>query len=436
MKQYHICRVFNEKRRFTPDELQYHVNLGRKTFLIYLPRDVEMQEIFVAADHFLKYDIALCIHDLTFLHATNDINVGRNLQKIFILLQRGVKVESLSYHFGSLYGFGREISEMSVEEHVRLRIDPKNEKERFLCAAYDRSLYKDGIDTLFEYMFNISQFCYQHKIKLLIKNLALDYIYVTKKYTDHFRTMGYVREDGAGQSSELGLIPKIIEKGEFPRASKEMRLIAETFDIGIALDMEHLLFQTILSRHYNVENEAFMKQWNVQLTAEEEKMLIKYGFTVKAGVPIIYERPLDFIDEVLALKGNVFIAHLAGSVGPVFLDKPDVSRDMMTDDALLGILEPSDVPYARRGKAQLPAYEGIVDARHTSGDGDLSYTRLFKHPRSIEVWKEMFVEMFSASLVSLKEIEVARVVTKMKEYNENATAMFQMFKFLADKFID
>ncbi|MBI4979742.1 MAG: hypothetical protein HZC28_19850 [Spirochaetes bacterium] len=440
MKQYHICRVFDERHRFVSDELMYHLNLGRKTFLIHLPRDLALDEILLAADFFLRYDVSLCIHDLTFLHATNDINIGRNLQRIFMLIQKGVKVESLSYHFGSLYGFGREISELSVDEHIRLRLAPENDAERFLCAAYDRSLYKDGIDTLFEYMFNISQFAYQHKIQLLIKNLALDYIYITQKYTDKFSELGYTAEEGAGKKGELGLIPKIIEKGEFPRSAKEMILIADTFDVNIALDLEHLLFQTILSRKYNVENKEFMKKWDIKLTKEEEKMLVKYGFTVKIGTPIIYERPLDFVDEIIALKKYIHIAHLAGSVGPVFLDKPDLTREMLTDDALLGTLGKADIPFARRGKSQLPIYEGIVDTLYhppgPDGESAISYTKLFHNQKALDVWKDMFIETFTTQMVTLKEVGVTRVVTKMKDYNENATSMFQLFNFLMKKYIE
>lgn len=442
MRQYHICALFDSDGTFDPDEISYHILKGRKNFLIFLRWNVTNDEVFRAADFLAEHKVNICIHDNTFLIEENDISIGRNLQKIFILLDKGVNVEGLSYHLGSIYGFGRNISQLLIEDHIRLRLNEKSEGERFMCAGYPIFMYLDGRKMLFEYLANISDFAEKYNLKVLIKNLCLDYLLVTDYHKEYFMNMGYTNVEHYHRYSEedLGYIPKLLEKGEFPRTAKEMKHIAETFNVKLALDLEHLLFQTLLSQKFNIHNDEFMRRWDITLTDEDEESLEDHGFMIRPGVPLIYERPLDLVDEIVSLRDHIFIAHLSGSVGPVFLDKENLTREDITLDVLLGIVDEKDIPHTRRGKAQLSSLGGIIDAKYDAefeheDRTQIAYTKLFEHDASLAVWKEMFMETFTNQVVCLKEIGVDRVVQKMRRYNEKATSTFEIFSFLVDKFL-
>lgn len=444
MTLYHTAQIFTPQGDFFSDEIESHIVKGRKNFLLYLPRETTKGSIEKCAKYLSSKKINICIHDLTYLHEENDVIIGRNLQKILTLIEKGVRVESLSYHFGSLYGYGRDVVDAVTSDHLRLDVKPQLENKRFFCSVFDRSIYKESIDTRLEYLFNIAEFARQNNLKLLIKNLSLDYTYVGKQYADVFSRMGYngfyPHEEG-----DLGIIALLVEKGEFPRSAKEMLLIVEMLNIEISLDLEHLLFQSLMSNFFNAENETFLKEWNIQLNKSDEKMLYKYGFTVKIGAPLIYEKPVDIVDEILSLKDKIFIAHISGSVAPVFLDKEGITKEDLDTASLIGILPKDKRRYARLGREQIPVYGGITESTFTEEKEEeasedeyiirQNCDKLFKNEDSVRCWNEMFVEIYTLQIASLKKIGVKRVVQKVKGYNEHANATFQMFSTLASKML-
>ncbi|MFC1504406.1 hypothetical protein ACFL6D_03215 [Spirochaetota bacterium] len=417
MQQYYQLKLFNNENRFFKDDIERMLVRGRKEFFVFFPKFVEIEEIEKAGNYLAtKSDIKICIHDLTLLNVENEIPLGRNLSFFYMLIEAGVIIESISYHFGSLFGFGARCHEIVIDFLNRLQLKKSQEKERYFSAMFDRATYREFIDSSLIYLFNINQIAQEHNIKMLVKNLSLEYIISTVKNEEIFTKKGYKLNK---INDQLSIVPLLLEKGDFPRYAKEMLSIAEDYDVGISLDMEYLRYQVLLSRRYNVQNERMMRQWEMELSERDKKMLAHYGFTVQIGKPVFYEKPLDLYEQIFFLKDIVYIAHLSGSIGPVFLDKNSFELNEINDDMLLGILHDEDIPFSTIGKHQLSTFDGYDDD---------NFKRNFKYEASHKIWEKIFRRQFIEDIYLLKEIGCERIVQKMKKFSERAVETFNMFK--------
>ena len=187
--------------------------------------------------------------------------------------------------------------------------------------------------------------------------------------------------------------------------------------------MEYLRYQILLSRRYNVQNEQMMRLWERELSDKDKKILEHYGFTVQIGKPVFYEKALDLYEQIFYLKDIVYISHLSGSIGPVFVDKKFLEISEVNDDMLLGILHDEDIPHATLGKQQLSTFDGYHDD---------NLTRNFKYEASQKIWEKIFRRQFLEDIYLLKEIGCDRVVQKMKNFSEKAVETFNMFNNVVD----
>ena len=425
IKQYFQTELFNSQGRFVQKDIQFMLEKNRRDFFIFFPRNVHMEEIDKAA-HFLEQyeNINICVHDLTLLNPENEIQLGRNISFYYMLIQTGVNIESISYHFGSLFGFGAKSNEIVIDFHNKIRLSAPQEKERFFAAIFDRASYREFMDSSLIYLLNINEIAKKQNIKLLVKNLSLEYILVNAQNRSIFDKKNYRLEK---VSNELALAPVLLEKGDFPRYAKELLNITEDYGVQVALDMEYLRNQVILSRRYNIKNEKMMRMWEMELSEKDKKMLDHYGFTVQIGKPVFYEKALDLYEQVFYLKDIVYISHLSGSIGPVFLDKKFIDVKDVTDEMLLGILPDEDIPYATIGKKQLSTFDGYHDD---------NYTRNFKYEASQKIWEKIFKRQFLEDIYLLKEIGCERIVQKMKQFSERAVDTFNMFNNIVNMDID
>ncbi|MBN8215291.1 MAG: hypothetical protein J0L75_01555 [Spirochaetes bacterium] len=421
MRQYYQVAAFDDRGGFFPRDLERMVELGRRNFFIFFPRVCRLEEISSFAAWLSNHvEVRFCVHDKNLLHPDNEYTLGRNLAFYVLLNRHAPHVESVSYHFGSLYGFGVSRHSSVIQDLAERPLEAAQERERFFCATYDFHTYLQFMRQGFELLHPMSAIARDAGIRLLVKNLCLDYILLDKKTEAPFIQKGYPLEAVGGGAS---FIPGLLEKGDFPRYTRELTEICREHDVGLSLDMEYFRNLVLLSRKFNVKNEALMRLWKIELNHEHRESLETHGFLVEPGKPVFYERELDLYDQILDLSKKVDIAHLSGSIGPCFVDKEDLKPDDVTPDLLLGLVGAEDIPRLVPGKKQLSAIDGYDDKARR---------RNFTHDASQKIWQDQFKRQFSEDIFLLKEIGCDRVVQKMKDFSEKAARTFEMFNILTD----
>jgi hypothetical protein len=164
----------------------------------------------------------------------------------------------------------------------------------------------------------------------------------------------------------------------------------------------------------------------MNISASERKFLDTYGFIIKKNKPLFYDKEVDIYDQIFVLDNKVEIAHLSGSIGPVFVDKKMLQRDEITNDVLIGLLE-KDQKFAVVGRHQLSAFEGYNEKQNENN---------FKYQASQKIWQDIFKKQFLEDIYLLKEIHCERIVQKMKNFSEQAAQTFHLFENLTEMDIE
>jgi len=389
---------------------------GRKHFFVFFPRVNKLEEIVKLIDFLSSYSgVHFCLHDKTLLHKENEALLGRNLTFYYMLVKSGIKIENISFHIGSLFGFGTSSREHVYKNITDQKLNPEIENERFFLGFFSSREYNTYINSAMSYINNIKQIAEGKNIKILIKNLCLDYAFFNRNYFNYFTNRGYKLEK---INKNLATIPMLVEMGDFPRHVKEMVKLKKQYGIGISLDMEFLRYLLLISRKYNIKNKKAMQQWNIKLNSRHKKMLAENGFLIEKGKPVFYEKELDIYEQIFYLQDIVEIAHLSGSIGPVFLDKKNLTKDKITTDLLLGLMNKKDLKNALKGKFQLASFDGYDDVAGKNN---------FENKAAYNLWHEIFQRQYLEDIYLLKEIGCHRIVQKMKAVSENAVKTFKMF---------
>lgn len=421
MRQYYQVACFDDRGVFEPRDLDRMLELGRTHFFIFFPRSCRLEEV----SRFTKYletrpEIRFCVHDKNLVHPDNEYTLGRNLAFYVLVNRRHPHIENVSYHFGSLYGFGLTRQTAILQELLTQPLVREQEKERFLRATFDFPTVLQFVEQGLALLHPMAVVAREVGIRLLVKNLCLDYILLDKSLQETFLPKGYPAEN---LPSGAAMIPALVEKGDFPRYTRELTALCRDHDLGLALDLEYFRNLVLLSQKYNVKNEAALHAWKIDLTHEHRESLDTHGYLVEPGKPVFYAQALDIYDQILELTGKVDIAHLSGSIGPCFVDRADLTAAEVTPDLLLGLVDPGDIPHLVSGKKQLSSIDG---------HDDKTRRRNFTHDAAQQLWLENFKRQFSEDVYLLKEIGCERVVQKMKDFSEKAARTFEMFNILTD----
>ncbi|MBL8991945.1 MAG: hypothetical protein JNM63_01305 [Spirochaetia bacterium] len=419
MQQYFQINCFDDKGVFKSAELERMIELGRRHFFIFFPRVSHLEDVSDMTEFLESHpDTRFCIHDKNLLHPDNETTLGRNMAFYAILNRRHPYIESVSYHLGSLFGFGISKQAEIIGSLQKFKLDKTLDRERFFAATYTAEERQAFIEKCFEYIGPMVQVAKESGFEILIKNLCLDYVLTDQNNQGYFRKRGYVVDDNLP-----GPIPLLLEKGDFPRHPRELLALAKSYGVGISLDMEYFRNLVLLSKKYNLKNAETLERWKIKIKPEHEAMVAELGFFIEPGKPVFYEHEIDLYDQVFFLDRHVEIAHLSGSIGPVFLDKKDLTDRDVTTEMLLGVLSERDAPHAVVGKKQISAIDGFDDK---------SKQRNFTSDAAQTIWGESFKRQFSEDIFLLKEIGCGRVIQKMKGFSEKAAQTFEMFNVLTD----
>ena len=423
MKQYYQINVFNQNGDFKNDEITYRLAEGKKHFFIFFPRYVQIKEFIKFCSFNEKNQpISYCIHDKNLLNIKNQSLIGRNLSFYYSLINSGAKVENVSFHLDNIYGFGMASGKSIFNKCTDLKLAKVKEKERFYCSTFDAEEYEKIQKNCFNHLKNILEIADQSNIKILIKNLSMDYLFLNQNQENYFFKKGY-KGFKISPEEKIEMMPVLVNKGEFPKTSQEMINIKKQFNLGFALDIEHLRNTVLLSKRYNLKNEKMLKLWDIRLDNHQKEYLAKNGFVIEKGKPIFFEKELDLYEQIFSLKGQVEIAHLSGSIGPIFVDKKNLKQKEVTNDLLLGILKDSDIPLATVGKRQSAIIENFTNKNPLYN---------FNHLSSQKIWQEIFKKQFLEDIFLLKEINCSKVIQKMKTFSREASETFSMFNHLTE----
>ena len=160
-------------------------------------------------------------------------------------------------------------------------------------------------------------------------------------------------------------------------------------------------------------------------SAEDMEFVEKYGFFVRKGHPILHAKKVDLYESISVLRNKIEIAHLSGSVGPVFIDKHDLTPEQINPELLMGEIPKKYIPYATQGKQQQIQIEDFYDYSTPVQNN-------FKNVASQKVWQQLFSRQFLESILLLKEINCKRIVQKMKCFSEVSVETYELFKQLSD----
>lgn len=495
MNEFFVFRVFDEHGAFNKDELEEQVEAGRRRFVIYFPQNIEQEALAQAAAFFTANKAVVHAIERSTLCTENEVRLGRTMLTLYELKRMKVDLRSMSISLSSIEGFGKTAEESCLEKHFSLKLRKGFAKERFFASTFGKNDYIKNLNENAVIFRAVKTFCNKLGIRLLVTNKSADYIFVTRKYKEHFERAGYSYGKAGGvDTGEPGRIPLLMEKGYSPRTAKEMKSVCAKFGVKLALDMESLHISCLLSKKYNAKNKDFMRRWKVKIGSADREMFARCGFTIQNGKPIIYEKELDFIDEVLSLKRQLFIALLSTGPSPVFLDKEDLTEEELDNDKLLGILDKSDIPYAVSGEDQIAGFgavrntdyivedmsledeedmneldeedlfegdsekeadelqEGSNEEEASPEDGEseedddeaselneffttVEHDMILQNEAAVNVWNKMFTKHFGTQLAVLKEVEARNFINKVPEHNENVSSTLRMFKFAMENMI-
>ncbi len=421
MRQYYQITIFDEKGFFIKADLEKMLSLGRKYFFVFFPRQSRLEEVSVFLEYVDRFqDIRFCVHDKNVLSEENKYTLGRNLAFYSLINRRIPYIENVSFHMGSLFGFGAAKQKIVLNDLLTYPLTPDKEAERYLLSIYNTDTYMTFIDTGMDWLKAISKLAKEGGFEILIKNLCLDYVLADTDTEKKFREQLFPLEAfGTGLFS----LPLPLEKGDFPRYAKELEVIGTECDVHFSLDLEYFRQLMLLSTKYHLENEVETRRWGIELDEVKKDFVSRYGFWAEKGKPVFYEKKLDLYDEISFLKNKVKMAHLSASVGPVFLDRPGLELKDVTTDLLLGIVSEQDRRYLVPGKRQMTSMDGMDDQKKQAQ---------FANEQTQKVWLELFKRQYSEDIILLKEISCERVVQKMKGFSEKSAQTFEMFKVLTE----
>ena len=424
MRLYYQVNVFTDRGEFMPDEILNMIAKNRKNFFIFFPRVCRLNEV-VAFQKFLSHhkDLSFCIHDKNMLMPDNEVNVGRNVAFYTMLLHSGAQIENISFHMGSMIGFGAYLNDKHIDSLLQYSLPESLANERFLIADFTPEEYIEFYERSIKCIRNLKDIFRETGLNLLIKNFSIDNVVVSGAKKQYFYDLNY--KHGVTVQKTFPF-PVVLEKGDFPRAAGDILSILEECDVGFSLDMEHLQNVILFSQKYHIYNEALMQEWRIpHITPEQDKFIKQHGFMLRKGYPILYEKPLDLYDLINALRNKIDIAHLSGSVGPVFLDKYEMTAKDLSPENLMGQLAKEDIPYACLGKEQQ------IQLRQ-SDDPTVQFNDNFKNHASQRLWQERFGKQFLETILILKEIKCKRIVQKMKYFSESSVETYEVFRNLSD----
>lgn len=425
MKLYYQVNVFNAKGEFISDEILQVINKNRKRFFIFFPRECRLTEV-IAFQKFLAQhkNLSFCIHDKNQLVPDNELNVGRNVAFYTMLSHAGANIENISFHMGSLIGFGTNRNDRHIDSLLQYSLPEKMHNQRFLIADFTPDQYLKSYYRAVDCIKNIAAIFKETKLQFLLKNFSVDTIIVSQDKKQYFTDLNYI--PSSTNNNNIYSFPFVLEKGDFPRTSNEILAILETCQINLSLDMEHLQNTILFSQKYNIQNETLLQEWRIpHFTPEQKEFIQRYGFFLQKGYPILYQKPLDLYELIEQLQNKIEITHLTGSLGPVFLDKYNLTEEDITPEVLMGQLDEKDIPYATLGKEQQIQFSPI---EHTG----VHLSDNFKNHAAQKLWQHLFSRQFLENILILKEIKCKRIIQKIKSLSETSIETYELFNKISE----
>lgn len=424
MQQYYLINLFTDKGEFDQKEADRLIEHGRLHFYFYTPRNLNLRSAFALRAWLDKHQgVELAAHDKAVLHPQNHYSIGKNLAFYRVINENKNYLKHVSFHMGSLYGFGRKAQARIVSSLKEKPIDPSRAKERFFCVEFNQEKKNQFELAAISYIKKIRSLAELSGYKILLKNLSLDYVLATEENKLDFIRQHYKLEE---IQKNLWLVPLMLEKANFPRHPYELLRIANECDVDLALDMEHLRFLRLVSQKYNTENPEALKRWAFDVRRDHREILDKQGYIISENKPIFYQKPIDLYESVFALKDRIAMVHLSGSIAPLFPDHDDINEDDLKVDTLLGLVDESKNEHLKPGIRQLSAIEGIEGSENDVVAG------LYNSEQSKQLWQTRFKKQFLEDILLLKEIECPAIVQKMKNYSEQAIKTMEMFQQLSE----
>ena len=421
MKSYYRVELFDENACFSSGAISQAIAKGNRYFFSFFPRKCQLIEIIEMQKFFSKHkDLSFCIHDKTPINQENEINISNNLVFYHMLCEAGMLIENISFHLGSLIGFGAEKNIEHVESLIEDSFKKEISNQRFLISKFSNKSYEEHLKMCVVYIKKIAAILKKKKIRLLIKNLSVDYVLASEEQKEYFERLGYTY---LKLKKNLFSFPILLEKGDLPRSMNEMKILLDQCDIGIALDVDHLKNMLLLSNKYNVNDKKLLREWGVKFSEKDLVFLKKYGFSISGKSPVFYQEQMNFYDQIDLVKDKIEIVHLSGSVGPVFVDKKNLEFEEVTSDMLMGQLSKLDIPFAIHGKNQEITF---VNLKFSS-----KAKKNFTYEATQQIWEEIFKRQFLENILLFKEIGCLRMVQKSKKFIDDSIKIYEFFDNLA-----
>ena len=258
MRLYYQVQVFDQKRRFVADELENMIRKGRKYFFLYFERVTPLKEV-ISFQRFLDKhkDLFFCIHDKNLIVPDNEINIGRNVAFYNMLARSGAQIENVSFHMGSLIGFGKEKNDLHHQSLMQYKLPKELNGRRFLIANFTADRYIKYYNRAVKCVHNISEIFRENEIDFLIKNVSLEHVISSKKKSSYFENLGYTPSTIGEDTLQF---PIMVEKGDFPKTINEILDITQECGIRFSLDMEHLHNLILFSGKYHINNEELTRR--------------------------------------------------------------------------------------------------------------------------------------------------------------------------------
>ncbi len=422
MKSYYRVELFDKKGCFSFEAISEAIAKGNRYFFIFFPRKCQLTEVVEMQKFFSKHKgLSFCIHDKTPINKENEINISNNLVFYHMLCEAGMLIENISFHLGSLVGFGAEKNIEHVESLIKSSFKKEVSEQRFLIAKFSKKHYEEHLKVCIFYIKKIAAILKKKNIRLLIKNLSVDYVLVGEKQKEYFETLGYTY---LKFKKNLFSFPILLEKGDLPRLMNEMKFLLDECDIGIALDVTHLKNTLLLSNKYNVNHKKIIKEWGIKFSKQDLVFLKKHGFSISEQFPIFYQEPLNFYDQIDLIKDKIEIVHLSGSIGPVFVDKKNLKFEEVTNDMLIGQLSKLDIPFAIHGKDQEIFFVNLEPSSKAKKN--------FIYKETQEIWEKFFKRQFLENILLFKEIGCLRMVQKSKNFIDDSVKTYEFFDNLTN----